>query len=97
MLPPPVAQQLIAAFATMRDRQALCPIRIFPCCCMGSHLPWGGAGVAPSGVDEVLVMVRDVTKRKHAEEALSRRTTCWSSVSWSARWRLRKSEICCAP
>ena len=68
VLPPPVAQQLIAAFAAMRDGQPSAQFE-FPLLLHGEPFAFE-ARVAPSGVDEVLVMVRDVTKRKHAEEAL---------------------------
>lgn len=68
ILPPEVAQQRMAAVETALQMQTI-QVYEFPLTVEGVSL-WQEARIIPLTADEVLVMIRDLTERRNAEDAL---------------------------
>jgi PAS domain S-box-containing protein len=68
ILPTEEAQRRLAASTTALQTGKI-QVYEFPLCVQGQHL-WQEARVMPLDVDEVLVVIRDLTQRKQMEESL---------------------------
>lgn len=89
VLPPIAAQRYLEATATAL-RTGSMQVYEFPLWVQGQHL-WQEARVMPLNPDEVLLVVRDLTQRKQAEEALRQseaRLAIAQKVAQVGNWEL---------